>query len=192
MSAQPVEDLDDLQLVVQIGLEPQHQVASGVARRGGAVVEQAVALCQGAFDGRGVEPARLGQEGGPGPAQVGVTQAAGNGAVVQDVTPGQDRTGETGAEEQFHSRVTVGDVEHAGPTVNGCLRFVGVELGPGGGVALAGLRHPSADTLLEWGFSRHGDLSPRATRRLPPARPRVVTVTGEPRDPHRGRFPFAP
>ena len=81
---QHVQDLEQLELVVQVVLEPQPQVAlvgaaQQLLRRGARTLEQR----------HPVTPPLAREERGPLGAQHGVVDAAGNRALVQDVAPGQ-------------------------------------------------------------------------------------------------------
>ena len=77
------QDLGELELVVQVGLEPEQVVAGVVGGQG------AVALLEPAPHRPGVEAVRGGEELGPDPAQPGVVEPGRDRPLVQDVGPGQ-------------------------------------------------------------------------------------------------------
>ncbi len=150
------EDLDDLQLVVEVGLEPQHEVARAVLR------DRAIALLElrQRADVGGVLPR---EEARADPAQLGVGHG-GHGALVEHVAPREDRVGEAGAQDAGHRRVAVGDVERRA----GMRRPLGDHMGAGGGVGLARLGHPGADAPLELRLLGHRS-SPATRPAGPPA-----------------------
>jgi hypothetical protein len=102
------QDLGELELAVQVGLEPQQVAAVAAGGQGPvAVLEPAPGLVA-------VDPVQAGQEPGPGPAQPVGVQPLGHRALVQDVGPDQGVAGQPGPAQQVGGAVAVGDVEGAG------------------------------------------------------------------------------
>ena len=93
---QPGEDLDDLQLVVEVRLEPERDLFGGGQR----LVALAQQLRRGA------------QELRPQLAQL-VVGHVGHRPLVQRVAPRDDRRAPEGAAQLRDGRVTVRDVQHA-------------------------------------------------------------------------------
>ena len=172
------EDLDDLQLVVEVGLEPQHEVAGAVLR------ERAVAPLE-----LGERPDVVGvlarEEARADPAQLGVRDV-GHRALVEHVAPREHRVGEAGAEDAGHRRVAVGDVQRRGGRLR---RPLGDHVGAGGGVGLARLGHPGADAPLELRLLGHRSSPATRPARSPSDRRRVRSTNTCLRP--RGGPPFA-
>jgi hypothetical protein len=105
---QPVENLRELQHVVQVALEPQEDVLPRVDRPS----QPGVPLGHVRAHGRLVDVVARGEEAGASGAQLGVGQAGGHRALVQDVAPRQDGPRQTGGPEHGHRAVAVGDVQH--------------------------------------------------------------------------------
>ena len=140
---QPREDLGDLELVVEIGLEPQHEVA----RVG---VERAVARLELTH----VHADELGAPPHP-------VRSFDDRTFVQRIPPGQDRLGDPALLEQPHGAVPVGDVQRAARQ----------QLRAGGRVGLPRAFHPLAHAALEvgvgWSSSSSGPSALPSGRRGP-------------------------
>ncbi len=99
---QPLQNLDQLELVVEVGLEPEDDLTPG---RG----ETRVPLLQVAQDP--IHVGRLPEEFGAAGAQVGVVEAGRDRALVKDVPPGQDLASELRALDPVGGAIPVRDVE---------------------------------------------------------------------------------
>ena len=183
-TGQAGEDLGDLQLVVQVRLEPQHvlPVAGGLQ---GLIplVELAHRL--------GVPGALVaGEVVRPDPAQLG-RRGLGHRPLVQNVAPVDHAPCEPGP--RHVGGVAVADVERLGhPVERGVVRrharVLGEEPAAGGRVRLAGLGHPGAHAPLEAGLLGH-DRLPRPGRGSPAIAAAGARSTNDARP--RGEPPFA-
>ena len=79
---EPVENLDELELVVEVGLVPEHEL---FVRRG--LLQDPIALRQVRERLLVLRPARVGKEAGASLAKLLVGEAGRDGALVQHVTP---------------------------------------------------------------------------------------------------------
>ena len=167
------EDFGDLQLVIQVRLEPQHvlPVAAGLQ---GLVPLGELAHRLGALDA-----VVAGQVVGPDPAQLG-RRDLGHRPLVQDVAPVDHAPREPGP--RHVGGVAVADVERRGHPVQWGVvrrraRVLGEEPAAGDRVRLAGLGHPGAHAPLESGLLGH-DRLPRPVRgspaMVPPTRPPLL------------------
>ena len=99
---EPRQDLDQLELVVEVRLEPQ-DVGAGVR------LERPVALGQ-LLDGAEIGGERAGEEPRPDAPQL-VVGDRGHGPLVQRVAPREDRALHARRAQPGHGRVAVGDVQ---------------------------------------------------------------------------------
>ena len=105
------QDLGDLELVVQVGLEPEHVLAATV---GG---QRPVPLLEPARHLHGVDAVGVGDELGPHPPQPGVVEPTRHGPLVQHVGPGDRMPGQPGPAQQVDGDVAVGHVQRPGQPV---------------------------------------------------------------------------
>jgi hypothetical protein len=108
VAGEPVEQLDELHLIVEVVLEPEHDL---VVLRGRA--EQRVALPEIGVDLAELAPSRLGDEAGALARQRLERQVAPDWSLVQDVAPRQDRLPETGLLQCAAGMVTVRYMQHS-------------------------------------------------------------------------------
>jgi hypothetical protein len=106
-----VEDLRDLQLVVEVGLEPQHVLAVGGRRqRGVALLERGAHPVDTVAAVRGVDPVGGGQEARAHLAQLVVADGR-HRPLVQHVAPDDQARCQAGLAQRGRGRVAVCDVE---------------------------------------------------------------------------------
>jgi len=102
-----VQHLDELQLVVQIVLEPEHQFV--LFARG---FERGVATLEVGQHARVLVPAAIRDEARPDFPQPTRVGAARHGPVVQHVAPRKQAARDAGVRNDVDGGVTVGDMKH--------------------------------------------------------------------------------
>src|SRR5262249_39821461 len=135
VAAERVDQLEEQELVVEVGLEPEDERASA-----GVGGELALALGEEPLYVPGAAPPASGEVPSTNPAQLGRRDRL-HGPVVEHVGPGEDGAGDPGLAQGAGDGVTVGDMER--PRRSGA--GVRVEVGPSGAVRLAGLGHARAN-----------------------------------------------